>query len=262
MRIQHYGRIAKRREKRGEVTIKLLVSLVHPSECEALLRHPPDIIDIKNPSDGSLGMPDIETIKAIRARTTGLPLSVAIGDARNDARFYGARAVAALNAGAEILKVGLFGFDSKTAKTEFLASLKTVIEDNGFSAPIVVAGYADRMDNEMLDDLTDTASSAGIAGCMLDTYEKRSGRLTDHLNITQLERFIGKCREKGLMSALAGGLNRDDAGWLLSLDAGVAGFRGAVALGERDEPGIDAERLTGLIDTFRAKPVQPALPFS
>ena len=219
--------------------VKLLVSVIDASECGAIRACPPDIVDLKNPADGSLGMPDVDTIRSVKKSIpAGLPLSVAIGDAIDDVGLYIARAKLAQEAGADIVKVGLFEFERARREEIFLSRLCRSVR-----VPVVAAWYADRLQRP-LSELPEPAARAGVRGCLIDSYDKSGGSLTDYVSLADMEAYIEKCGELDVYSALAGSLGERDIEWLLRLKPDIAGFRGAVASGERGEPGIDAERLS------------------
>ena len=218
---------------------RLLVSVIAASECGAIRGCPPDIADLKNPADGSLGMPEVDTIRDVKQSIPeGLPLSVAIGDAVDDVEPYIARAKLAQAAGADIVKVGLFGFESARREEIFLSRLCRSV-----GVPVVAAWYADRLERP-LSELPESAAHAGASGCLIDSYDKSGGSLTDYVSMAGMEAYIEKCGELDVYSALAGSLGERDIEWLLLLKPDIAGFRGAVASGNRGEPGINAERLS------------------
>ena len=61
---------------------RLLVSVVALDEVAAALAGGADVVDVKNPTEGSLGAPSLALLKAVRVRVRApLWLSVALGDA-------------------------------------------------------------------------------------------------------------------------------------------------------------------------------------
>lgn len=224
--------------------MKLLVSLISPVECQAVIENPPDIIDIKNPADGSLGLPDISIVEEVKRKIpSGFQLSVAIGDALNNAPLYRLRAEEVARAGVNIVKVGLYdGFHDSKRAVDFLSRIR-----RGLPASVVAARYVDLSSAREIREFPEIACKAKIKGCLLDTYRKNGGCLADYISRGELEKFVERCRALGLLSALAGGLGMDDIGWLSVLKPDIAGFRGAVAEGARDEPGINRLQLANLI---------------
>jgi dihydroneopterin aldolase len=74
---------------------------------------------------------------------------------------------------------------------------------------------------------------------MLDTADKRAGRLIDCMDVAALRVFVGACREHGLMAGLAGSLEAPDVPRLLLLEPDYLGFRGALCVGRDRTARID-----------------------
>lgn len=230
--------------------MKLLISVIDSSECTAFLRWP-DYLDVKNPSDGSLGMPDTEVVRQVRDCTgEGVVISAAIGDATDDSRLYSERAVAVARAGADIVKVGLFSFPSKYSIVCFLRDIGGSLRSAGLEQKIVAALYADMVDKEALREFPELLRKTGAWGCLIDTFDKSRGNLLAHADVRSLRRFADSCRENGVASALAGGLKSEDYEWLKDVAPDVAGFRSAVASTVRAAVGLSPEKLENLFLRF------------
>ena len=64
--------------------MRLLVSVVDADEARTAAAAGADIVDVKNPAEGSLGAPSPAVIAGVRAAVpTELPVSAAIGDMPN-----------------------------------------------------------------------------------------------------------------------------------------------------------------------------------
>ena len=131
------------RGARVEPVMRLLVSVVDEGEARAAAAAGADIVDVKNPGEGSLGAPSPAIIEGVRAAVPAqLPVSAAIGDMPN---LPGTAALAALGAarcGAAFVKVGLWG---ATTEPEAVALLRAV-RDAVAGVPgtvVVAAAYAD-----------------------------------------------------------------------------------------------------------------------
>src|SRR5262245_66618217 len=74
---------------------------------------------------------------------------------------------------------------------------------------------------------------------MLDTADKRAGRLIDCMDVAALRVFVGACREHALMAGLAGSLEAPDVPRLLLLEPDYLGFRGALCVGRDRTAHID-----------------------
>ncbi len=232
--------------------MKLLISVIDSLECAAFSRWP-DYLDVKNPSGGSLGMPDTEVVRHVRDFTgEGVVISAAIGDATDDSTLYSERAVAVAKAGADIVKVGLFSFPSKNSIVCFLRDIGGSLRSAGLERKIVAAVYADMMDKETLREFPDLMRKTGAWGCLVDTFNKSRGNLLAHMDVSSLRRFADSCRENGVVSALAGGLRSDDYEWLEEVAPDVAGFRSAVASTVRAAVGLSPEKLENLFLQFNS----------
>ena len=226
--------------------MRLLISVIDPSECAAFSRWP-DYLDVKNPSDGSLGMPSPETVLRI-SQLAGehAVISAAIGDATDNPELYTERGVAVTRAGADIVKVGLFSFKNLGQAGKFLTTIRHNLVITGKIQKLVCAAYADRADRGFIAGFPEMAQKAGMWGCLLDTYDKAKGKLTAHVPLEDLRDFVANCGENGVASALAGGLDLDDIGWLREVAPDIVGFRSAVTKSARNVAGIDQKKLAEL----------------
>ena len=104
--------------------MKLLVSVVDAGEARAAAAAGADIVDVKNPAEGSLGAPSPAVIADVRAAVPAeLPVSAAIGDMPN---LPGTAALAALGAarsGATFVKVGLWGVSTEADAVALLRAV-------------------------------------------------------------------------------------------------------------------------------------------
>jgi dihydroneopterin aldolase len=120
--------------------------------------------------------------------------------------------------GVDYVKVGIF--PSKGAR-EVVRALK----QTAGRTKLVGVLFADLTPDF---DLVDDCAEAGFAGAMLDTARKSSGGLLNHLNLLSLEKFIARCRARGLITGLAGSLEAPDVPRLLPLQPDLLGFRSAL----------------------------------
>ena len=71
---------------------------------------------------------------------------------------------------------------------------------------------------------------------------KKSGRLTDCLDLNALSGFIGRARRRGLLAGLAGSLRAEDIPVLLPLRPDILGFRGALCAGSDRTASMNADK--------------------
>ncbi|MCS7311973.1 MAG: (5-formylfuran-3-yl)methyl phosphate synthase [Acidobacteria bacterium] len=230
--------------------MKLLVSVVNPEEAQTALAVGVDILDIKNPAEGSLGAPSPETVRRIRAVTPPhVPLSVAIGDMPNLPGTAALAAYGAARLGATYVKVGLWGVSTGAEGRTLLQAVRTACSDFP-NVRVVACGYADaaRLPHRPLAPLClpAVARDAGVDGCMLDTGLKDGRRLWDFLSEADLRTFVEAAHAAGLFVALAGTLQAEDLLRVRDLGVDVVGVRSAACRdGHRTGP-LDATRLRQL----------------
>ncbi len=209
----------------------LLVSVVNAEEAEAAAEGGADILDLKDPQEGSLGAAHPNLVLEVCHRYgKRLPVSVAIGDFPHLPNSAALAALCAAEMGADYIKIGLLGSKSEEQAVEMLRNIQAALTWRGSRAKLIAAGYADYREAGTLEPrlLPGVASSANIAGCMIDTLNKNGGCLFDFLDKGSLRAFIGECRKYGLTCALAGSLRLCHAGLLKELSPDIIGVRGAV----------------------------------
>jgi uncharacterized protein (UPF0264 family) len=229
--------------------LKILISIRSLEELFPAIDGGADIIDLKNPSEGSLGASFPWLIKKIRNFGKNFTLSVAIGDMPN---LPGTAALAASGAaacGADIIKIGLYGpgsFEDGVNLLENVVKATKEINDNIY---IVGAGYADfRLFNGIDSmDIPAICKSAGADIAMLDTLSKNGRNLFDFIDVEQLRKFVSKTHKYNLFAALAGSLKPEDIKILRDLGVDVVGFRGAVC--------SNSDRKNGVLEVNRVREI-------
>jgi uncharacterized protein (UPF0264 family) len=226
------------------------VSVVDADEARAAAAAGADIVDVKNPAEGSLGAPSPGVIEAVRATVPAdLPVSAAIGDMPN---LPGTAALAALGAarsGATFVKVGLWGVSTEE---EAIALLRAV-GDGAAGVPgavVVAAAYADarRVTPAPLAPqlLPRVARAAGVGVCLLDTAIKDGRGLLDWLTPDELSSLVAEGHAAGVQVALAGALRADDLPAVRATGADIAGVRSAACGDGRRTGPLEAARVRAL----------------
>ena len=209
----------------------MLASVTSPAEAEAVFAGGADIIDLKDPAKGALGALDIgvaaDIVRSIGRRR---PVSAAAGAAQRPPREVVDTVAAIAATGVDYVKVGI-------SPEGVAADCVRALSGHAKKSKLVGVLFADCTPN--LDILALMADN-GFAGAMLDTAKKGAGRLLDHLDIAALDRFVDRCRKRGLLSGLAGSLEAPDVPRLLPLKPDYLGFRGSLCKGRIREAAIDA----------------------
>ena len=235
--------------------MKLLVSVADAREARVAVQAGVDIVDVKNPAEGSLGAPAPGVIARVRDTVPPeRPVSAAIGDLPN---LPGTAALAALGAarsGAAYVKVGLWG---TSTEEEAVAVLRAVREALDGGATVIAAAYADadRVPSRPLPPgaVVAAARRAKAGGCLVDTAVKDGRGLFEWLTPDALAALVAEGHAAKLEMALAGALRAEDLPTVRATGADIAGVRSAACRdGLRTAP-LDAERI-GRLQAMCARP--------
>jgi uncharacterized protein (UPF0264 family) len=235
--------------------VRLLVSVVDAGEARAAAAAGADIIDVKNPAEGSLGAPSPAVIAAIRAAVpAALPVSAAIGDMPNLPGTAALAALGAAHSGAAFVKVGLWGASTEADAIALLRAVREAAPD----AVVVAGAYADarRVPHAPLapELLPRVAQAAGVEVCLLDTAIKDGRGLLDWLSPDELTSFVDDARDRGLEVALAGALRAEDLPVVRAAGADIAGVRSAACGDGRRSGPLEAARVRALRAACAATP--------
>ncbi|MDV2482580.1 (5-formylfuran-3-yl)methyl phosphate synthase [Methanoculleus sp. Wushi-C6] len=209
--------------------------LVSPSSIEeARSSLSADIIDVKKPSEGSLGANFPWVIREIKKIAGNKPVSAAIGDNEYKPGTAALSAYGAAHAGADFIKVGLM-FDGADRARDVIEAVTTAVKQDFPEKHVVIAAYADfeRMGTISPFAISPLVAEAGADLAMIDTGIKDGKSLFDFMNEESLTRFTEQNRRLGLQTALAGSLKFEDLDALKRIDPEIIGVRGMVCGGDR-----------------------------
>ena len=216
----------------------LLVSVRSPEEASAAIRGGADILDVKEPRRGSLGMADIEVIAAIARqladsnhdqtpRATFIPLSVALGEVHD---WRDARSIPPLPESVTFAKLGLSHLaPHNNWSDEWLRVRHSFEERRTARLNWVAVAYADAdaATSPPIDDVLTAAIDTNCSGLLIDTFTKTGLTLTDCCDLTSLAQLAERCHSAGLFLALAGRLTRESLPTLSRIPADVFAIRSA-----------------------------------
>jgi (5-formylfuran-3-yl)methyl phosphate synthase len=209
--------------------VRLLVSVIDVAEARVAVAGGVDIVDVKNPAEGSLGAPTPGTITRVRNEVPAeLPVSAAIGDLPSLPGTAALAALGAMRAGAAYVKVGLWGSSTREDAVAVLRAARDAL-DGG--AAVIAVAYADaaRVPSRPLPpwQLVAAARQAGVSGCLLDTAIKDGRGLLSWLAPDALAELVAQAHVAGLEMALAGELRAEDLPAVRATGADIAGVRSA-----------------------------------
>jgi uncharacterized protein (UPF0264 family) len=234
----------------------LLISPINTNEARESIAGGADIIDVKNPKEGSLGANFPWVIKSIREITPpNMMVSATLGDVPYKPGTVALAAVGAVVSGADYIKVGLYGTSNYEEALEVMEGVVRAVKDLREDALVVASGYADAYRVGAVDfaDIPRIAYESGSDLAMLDTAIKDGKTLFDYLDPEKIVRFNDEVHSYGLKSALAGSIQEDQLELLYHLGCDVVGIRGAACTGgDRDKGSIHHTAVTRLKEKISA----------
>jgi Uncharacterized protein conserved in archaea len=226
--------------------MKLLVSPIDIDEAIISERGGADIIDVKNPKEGSLGANFPWVIQAVRSKVTK-PLSATIGDFNYKPGTASLAALGAASAGADYVKVGLYDIQTESQAFEVLSGVTKAVKSLDRNKIVVASGYSDyaRIGSIPALQLPAVAQKAGCDVVMVDTGIKDGKSTFEFMDDKELQAFVDSAHEHGLGCALAGSIKFEDIAGIKRIGPDIIGVRGLVCGGDRND-GIRAELVTRL----------------
>ncbi|MCC6581115.1 MAG: hypothetical protein IT440_11805 [Phycisphaeraceae bacterium] len=233
---------------------RLLVSVRDAAEAVDALRGGAEIVDVKEPTRGSLGRADAIVMAQVVATVAGrAAVSAALGDL-DDPPMPGS-----IPAGLAMVK--LSPGEMRDGWGQQMAS-----RFGAFPGHEHVAVFeADRFNVDQpreLDrrwhDLLEWCVAHRAAGLLHDTADKRMGCLLDFVDHAMLGAWLAEAREAGLMTALAGSLSLTRMADAVGLGPDVVAVRGAACRQGRREGAIDPARVRELACLIAACSASPA----
>ena len=212
----------------------LLISPINNEEALESIEGGADIVDVKNPKEGSLGANFPWVIKEIRELTPdNMLVSATLGDIPYKPGTVSLAAMGALVSGADYIKVGLYGTSNFDEALEVMTNVVKTVKSEKSNAIVVASGYADahRVGAVSPWEIPKIAKESGSDLAMLDTAVKDGKTLFDYLDIEMLEKFVKEIHSYGLKSALAGSVKKDQLKDLHDIGCDVVGVRGAACTG-------------------------------
>jgi (5-formylfuran-3-yl)methyl phosphate synthase len=219
----------------------LLISPINTQEAQEAIEGGADIIDVKNPREGSLGASFPWIIKKIREMTPNyIQVSATLGDVPFKPGTVSLAAVGALVSGANYIKVGLFGTKNYNQALDVMKNVVKSVKEYKDDVSVVASGYADAYKVGSINPLKipKVAAAAGADLAMLDTAIKGGENLFDFMDLESLEIFIEEIHNNGMKAALAGSIKEEHLYTLYELNCDVVGIRGAACINGDRNSGI------------------------
>lgn len=219
---------------------RLLVSVRTLDEARIARAAGTDLIDLKEPRRGSLGMADISVAVQVAAELPDSQLSLALGELTD---WNDVTDIPEIPSAIRFLKLGLSQqADNSGWKQEWTALVRSIRERSGRSIDWIAVIYADfeAAGAPAPEEIIEAARTINCAGVLFDTWSKSKGSLIDHLSTDSLAACIKSIQAAGMLAALAGSLRPEHLSELLPLGADIIAVRGAVCSGHNRTAEIDA----------------------
>lgn len=229
--------------------VRLLVSVASADEAVAACSAGVEILDIKNPERGSLGMADLSVIQEIVAQQATrnsrgeVPISAALGEVSD---WIEGSSVPELPLDLMFAKLGLSSLAKCTHWAERWCAIRQRFDAaRGVPLNWVAVAYADAAaaQSPPLPDIVEAAITADCSGVLIDTWSKTSGWLLDSITIGQIRQTADRCRRSGLFLALAGKLSVTHLHELNQAGADILAIRSAACREGDRRLRVDAERI-------------------
>ncbi len=205
-------------------------------EARAALAGGADILDVKNPKEGSLGANFPWAIREVDDLAGGrVPVSATIGDLDYKPGTASLAALGAAVSGADYIKAGLLGVKTRSQAEEMLEGIVKAVKDFDSGKKVVAAGYSDYARAGCVSPmlLPAAAAKAGADLVMVDTAIKDGRSTFEFMSEQDLLEFIRLGHDSGLEVALAGTIGFDHLELLKRLNPDIIGVRGIVCGGDR-----------------------------
>jgi uncharacterized protein (UPF0264 family) len=236
----------------------MLISVKTPAEAAiAAATDGVTVVDVKDPSQGSLGFAGAETVNQIAA-TMGTDtsdqgpqgiaphrklVSVALGELQSlvldDVKRIDWSAI-------DFVKVGLSG---RYENEGWRSPLKAALSGVPATVQRVLVIYADQVDPSAAAQIVNAATEEGLSVVLLDTFDKSNGNVFAHWTATHISDLFRSARRRSMTGVLAGSIGLADLrrGYLTGAD--LIGVRGAVCDGDR-AGSLSRQRLNELMAAF------------
>ena len=223
--------------------MKLLVSPINKEEAIVASNGGADIVDVKNPKEGSLGANFPWVISSVKDVVgSKQPISATIGDFNYKPGTSSLAALGAAVAGADYVKVGLYDIQTEEQALDMLSNIVQAVKGYDPSKFVVASGYSDyeRINSISPMLLPAIGAKAGVDVVMMDTGIKDGRSTFEFMSEDELTEFTKLARDMDLLSALAGTLKFEDLPALRRIQPDIIGIRGMVCGGDRND-GIKLE---------------------
>lgn len=209
---------------------RLLISVRDHHEARAAMSAGADIIDVKEPTRGSLGAADGETVRNVIDQVNNqLPVSMACGElsqlAEADAGNW--------NMPVRYAKIGMSEYGNRTS---WRADWSNWCQSLSVGTQPIAVAYADAAlaNSRSPLEIISLAPHVGCIGVLIDTFSKQKSRsLLDCCSDAEVITMIQTAHENSLFVAVAGSLDFKSIPKVLDWGPDIIAVRGAACVKNR-----------------------------
>lgn len=225
------------------MALKLLISVTCVEEALEAFKGGADIIDVKNPSEGSLGGHYPWIVKEVRKAIPQVEVSAAVGDSPYLPGFVSLACYGLTLCGVDYVKIGIYGPKNLNEALKLAGASCKAVKIANKKAKVVLTGYADYREVKCLNPaaIPEVAYKVNADVVMIDTKIKNGLKTLHYLKLNELKEFINKAHSYGLKAALAGSLRLEDIKVARDIEADIVGFRSAACRGNRVNGRVSSE---------------------
>lgn len=215
---------------------QLLVSVRDPEEARVAIRSGVQILDIKEPTAGSLGMAPPATISGILDVARHWPSPPAVSAALGEVIEWPSRRAVELPSGLAYVKLGLAGLGTAPDWQGRWLAVRDQIDRQAqpqVHGPAWVAvAYVDHLSANAPppSEVIAAAHRTGCRGVLFDTWSKASGTLLDRMSVRELRSLIARIRDLGMFAAAAGRLTPSALPAVVEAGADIVAVRSAACV--------------------------------
>ena len=195
---------------------KILASIKDLSEAKILINTDIDIIDLKDPSKGALGRLNKNDIEEIVDFINKKKLtSSTVGDLPNNEELISKNVDEISSTNVDFIKIGVYDKNYVNTLCKIKSRKKLIAV---FFGDIFLPAKNDIM----------CLKNSGFSGVMVDTSNKKSGNLFNHVSCSEINNFLTTSKNMNLLTGVAGSINETHINDIIKLNPNYMGFRGAL----------------------------------
>lgn len=239
---------------------QLLVSVRTPQEALDALAGGAGILDIKEPSQGPLGMAALADLYLICATSRAVS-PVAISAALGEVLQWQHEPLPPLAPQLQYAKLGLAGLAAERHWRVLWKQLRNefdVLRGKPLDWVAVAYADADRAGAPAVREVLEAAIEGDCRAFLIDTFDKTSGRLVELIPEDELRALVSHAHAHQLAVAFAGRVGIADLPHLIPCDPDVIAVRGAACESGQREGVISPSAVANLVQAIKDSQAPPS----